>query len=207
MTTLARPSILYSVTLGLVTATALIVAYEVWAPLAGPSLAKLFGLWLTWLDDTYRILSLDYQDTGGVRRLHYAVSMAKPVYLGGRMIFTDPRAVADASIPFASVFVPAMVAMPVAIGWPAVRLLRRAIRIVLLLPVIALLVLLDVPLVLWAQVWAMQVNALDPDHISGLLFWSEFLQSGGRIVMGLLVSIGIIVSANTNSLRLKEGER
>ena len=57
-------------------------------------------------------------------------------------------------------------------------------NLIILLAVVALL---DVPLVLLAGIWALVVNAFDPTGTYTLLLWSRFLQNGGRPLLGLLV--------------------
>ena len=45
----------------------------------------------------------------------------------------------------------------------------------------------DVPLVLWSGLGGLFVDAADPNGFSPLLIWTDFLQSGGRIALAVML--------------------
>jgi hypothetical protein len=59
-------------------------------------------------------------------------------------------------------------------------------------PALLLLVTLCAPFILWASLWGLVVQTLDPHRFSPLLIWSDCLHSGGAfaLAMALGASIG-----------------
>lgn len=50
--------------------------------------------------------------------------------------------------------------------------------------------LLDLPLTLHAYVWDMFIDHLQPDRFSPLMLWHDFMHSGGRLGVALLLGLG-----------------
>jgi hypothetical protein len=48
-----------------------------------------------------------------------------------------------------------------------------------------LLCLLDVPFILWAEIWGVVVHNADPGRLSPLLIWGDFLLNGGGFAAAL----------------------
>ena len=67
------------------------------------------------------------------------------------------------------------------------------------MPALLLLCVLNVPLILWASIWGLIVQAVDPDRFSPLLIWRDFLLSGGGFA--LAVAFGACVGSLGRSSR------
>ena len=73
-----------------------------------------------------------------------------------------------------------------AVGSDGVMLVRRR-------PWLAL----DVPMVLWASLWQLHVDAFAPGLFSPLLLWLDFVQGGGRMALGLVCAGDVLAAART----------
>jgi hypothetical protein len=67
--------------------------------------------------------------------------------------------------------------------------LATAVRLPCLALAIALIWAIDVPLVLWANIWRFHVDAFAPGLFSPLLLWADFLQSGGRLAAAMALVV------------------
>jgi len=51
-------------------------------------------------------------------------------------------------------------------------------------------------MVLWASLWQLHVDAFAPGLFSPLLLWLDFVQSGGRMALGLVCAAGVLAAAH-----------
>ena len=69
-----------------------------------------------------------------------------------------------------------------------------ALRVALALPLLVLVVMLDVPTLLYGMIWYQEVSVLDPERFSPLVYWPDFMNAGGRFaltVAAVAVAIGL----------------
>ncbi len=151
---------------------------------------------LGWFDDRFSILFLgidhDRQDT--VVRLR--VSIATIFVMGGQVIAPQPNGWMEVTTTIGAMLQPLVIAPAIAgalPGRPAVRLMRLVIAISLALGFLVI----DLPLTLYAYVWDMLIDNLDPNRFSLLLAWHEFLHAGGRLGMGILLGLLAISAASS----------
>jgi hypothetical protein len=158
-------------------------------------LLPLFKGELSGLDDTFRIdrVFIDQDGADGVVRVE--VGLARPVSLNGQTYYPDSRGEAMASTLVGNVTLPCVLLIAVAFAWPVPSAGRLAARIVALLPALLLLCLLDVPFILWAGLWSLILRAADPNRLSPLLIWRDFLLSGGALALAM--ALGACVGSLT----------
>lgn len=147
------------------------------------------------LDDNYRIHDLRLQQMGADRVVYVEVSQARTIMLGEQVFVADPRGRANASTLVAHLTLPLVLLGACALAWPlssaGTRLTggQRISRILGRLLAMSLggaaVLALDVPFVLWAEIWSLHVDAAQPDRVSALLMWHDFLQGGGRMALGV----------------------
>lgn len=106
------------------------------------------------------------------------------VLVGTRVVHTNTDGWAHVSVLTAYLWQPFSVALVAALAWPAGRRSEWAWRLVLLAILCSALALLDVPFVLWALIWRNYIEVFAPGEFSALLVWAEFLQRGGRFLLG-----------------------
>lgn len=159
------------------------------------ALLPVFRWEITQLDDTYEVLDLTLSQQGADTVVRLEVGLARIVLIGGRVLHPDPLARANVSTLAGHIAQPALLCFALIFAWPTRRAtIEYPTRILIAGIGIAAVVLIDVPFVLWAEVWDIHVTALEPDRFSLLLLWRDFLQGGGRFVLGLAVG-GLAVAA------------
>ena len=170
------------------------------------SLLPLMKAEIAWLDDNYRVLDLSLDRQGADRVIRLEVGLARIIVLGGQALHPDPRARANVSTLAGHITQPVILCLALILAWPARRLSEYPVRALIASGGIALVVLVDVPFVLWGELWNIHVLALEPDRFSPLLIWKYFLQGGGRFVLGLAVGV-LAVVAGQAAVRNKQASR
>jgi len=163
---------------------------------AGPWLAQTFLPVLRWafvhLDTQDRLVDLTVSDAGVIsgreRVYRLVVAPDKTVFVGDRLAVTDPRGRAMVSVLIAYLWQAFVIALPLALAWPVSRRVEWPIRLTWLLLLLGGFTLLDLPFVLWAQIWQSYVDAFSPGTFSALLAWAGFLQGGGRYLLGVVAA-------------------
>ncbi|OQW85831.1 MAG: hypothetical protein BWK72_20225 [Rhodoferax ferrireducens] len=163
---------------------------------AGTWLAQTFLPVLRWafvhLDTQDRLVDLTVSDVGVIsgreRVYRLVVAPDKTVFVGDRLAVTDPRGRAMVSVLIAYLWQAFVIALPLALAWPVSRRVEWPIRLTYLLLLLGGFTLLDLPFVLWAQIWQSYVDAFSPGTFSALLAWAGFLQGGGRYLLGVVAA-------------------
>jgi hypothetical protein len=145
-----------------------------------------------WLDDTYRIDNLFVDHEGADQVVRIVVGQAHCLVLAGVAYCGDPRGHANASTLIGHVSMAATLLLAPALAWPARRAMEYAWRVLLLPLALATVWALDVPMVLWASIYSLHVNAFAPDTFSPLLIWLDFLQGGGRLALALALGAAVV---------------
>lgn len=135
--------------------------------------------------DEFRIQSLELDHEGADRVVRVRVVLRSPLVFGGKVVYPDPRATANASTLTAHALQGPILAMLVILAWPARRWTEIGWRLLLLAPLVSLLVLFDLPCVLAAELWELVIERLAPGTSSPLVIWKDFLQGGGRYALGV----------------------
>lgn len=170
------------------------------ARLAEP-LLPLIKTEIAWLDDTYRVIDLSVSRQGADRVIRLEVGLERIVVLGGRVLHPDPRARANVSTLAGHIAQPALLCLALVIAWPVRRAIEYPLRAFATVGGIALVILADVPFVLWGELWDLHVSTLEPNRFSPLLIWKNFLQGGGRFVLGLAVGALAVVAGQALTAR------
>jgi hypothetical protein len=105
--------------------------------------------------------------------------------VNGRTFYPDPRGTATASTLVGNLTLPCVLLSATALAWPVRRRGLLAIRTLVLPPALLVLCMVDVPFILWAQLWGLVVSVADPGRFSPLLIWSDFLLGGGGLALAL----------------------
>lgn len=149
-----------------------------------------------WLDRNYRVLDLSLVREGADRVVALDVGLAGFIVLGGQALYPDPRAQARVTTLAGHVLTPAILSFALVASWRVRRKREYLLRCAIALPLACAVMLLDVPFVLLGEAWNIHVAALEPERFSPLLLWKEFLQGGGRFVLGLLAGVLAIALGN-----------
>lgn len=139
----------------------------------------------------FKLLRLAVDHEGADRVLRATVMWKHIVFIGGHVIYPDPRGTANASTLLAHALQGPLVALLVTCAWPLSATTRHAswkelgIRMLALCPLLAILICADVPAVLAGELWQLALDALAPGSNNLLVHWKIFLQGGGRYALGL----------------------
>jgi len=178
---------------------ALLVCVVVWV-LWGSVLARASIPLLRWtyerLDHDHTVRHLSLSDSaaahGRDQVLLLEVAPDGVVLVGRRVVNTRPDGWARVSVLSAFLWQPVAVAIAAALAWPAARAREWPWRLVALPPLLAVALMADLPFVLRAEVWRLYAPWFVPGDPQPWLIWADFLQDGGRYVLGALAGAGAI---------------
>jgi len=143
---------------------------------------------VAWLDDTYEVKSLSLVKEGADRVLRLVVSQRRYIHLAGQALEPNPLGRAHATTLMGHVLLPLVLLAGLVLAWPAGSWAVWLWRVPKLLPAMALMVAVNVPVVLWASIWRLHVEAFEPTLWSPLLIWSDFLQAGGEHALAVCLA-------------------
>ena len=188
--------------LGATLVVSLVVAF-------GPRIADAYFPLLQWtyvhLDTDNRLISLSIEKKGVISGsepvYRLIVAPDRMVFVGNRLAVGDPNSRAAVSMLVAYLWQAATMALPLVLAWPARSKWEWPLRLVCLVPLLIAVSCVDLPMALWAQVWQNYVDAFSPGMFSPLLTWANFLQGGGRLVLGVLAALGSVLVVQTLTRR------
>lgn len=147
-----------------------------------------FRAWLDAVDTTFHTVDLRLEVVSGELLILRIASPPAVQVLGGHVVTTDPGAMLSASASAGIVLQPLILGLAMLAAWPARRLREFALRMLVALPLLALVVLLDIPLMLYGFLWNQEIRTLEPDRFSPLISWSDFMNAGGRFAL----TVGVV---------------
>lgn len=166
---------------------------------AGPALVRALlpaaTAWLGQIEPAFEVRTLAVVDVAGRERLRLEVALAHPVHVAEVVVMPHPRGRARVELPLAQVWQgPLLLALPL-LAWPAQGRGERRRRALLALPVVAVLLALDTPMVLVAELWQLLRQAHGETSFRAPVAWAELLRSGGRLGLALLAAAAVIALA------------
>ena len=208
LTRAQMPDILLRLAVG----TLLSIAMAWWT---GPSLAQAFLPSLKWvyahIDTDNDVVSLEVSAHGvnyGDDRV-YALTIAPHpyIYVGDKLVATNTQGRGRVSVLTGYLWQPLVVALPLLLAWPVRRRSEWPIRAVAFLAVGIVVILVDLPTLLWSEVWSYYVGSVAPGKFSFLLIWGHLLKNGGQTLLGIViavlsVSLGQAFAVNRSTFRL-----
>lgn len=155
-----------------------------------PALRSVFE----WVAPDFKVLRFELDHERADRVLRASVTLGRYTFVGGQLIAPDPRGVAQASTVALHGLQGPVLALWACLAWPASRVGTRMLRLLACLPAVALVFLLDAPVVLAAGIWDFLVDAHAPDSWQPLLIARDLLQGGGRVAIGLAIGAGCAIA-------------
>ncbi|RRS06037.1 hypothetical protein EIP75_00010 [Aquabacterium soli] len=174
-----------------VTAVVLIPAAVLFGESIVTWLLPLFGAVFEAIAGDFKLLRLAVDQEGADRVLRATVMWKHIVFIGGHVVYPDPRGTANASTLLAHALQGPLVALLVTCAWPLsdsphhTSWRELGIRVLALCPMLAFLISADVPVVLAGELWQLVLEALAPGSGSPVVHWKNFLHDGGRYALGL----------------------
>ena len=167
-----------------------------------PVLQRLYTL----LDGDHDVVSLGLRDYGvhGGRDHVFELVVAPHgyLYVDNTLVPTNRSGRGTVSLITGYLWQPLVVAIPFLLAWPAKRRREWLLRCVSLLLCSALVALIDIPTLLWSEVWSYYVQTIAPGSFSWLLQWGHFLKNGGQTLLGMLIAAESVVISQWAASRL-----
>jgi len=128
------------------------------------------------------------------------VTPIRMLFLGDRMLMPDAKLHFDPTTLVGSVLQPVILLLAIILAWPAARLWSLPARLLLAVPMMVLLLVINVPM---GFVGVMQDfrEYLPAAPITPLVYWNDFLQTGGPLALAIAAGI-LVVSAADRWARL-----
>lgn len=152
-----------------------------------PSIALTMDL----IDRHHNVLSLDITKTGADTVIRLEAGIRQLILTGTHVTYADPRARAVITTPLATFWLAPTLFLALLAAWPAQHAAEWPLRALCALPALAVLLALDAPFVLDAELWSLHRDAHDPGGSSPILAWSAFLKSGGRFLLGAAAAAAV----------------
>lgn len=147
------------------------------------------GATLDAIDGTYATVKLSAVAIDGELAIERTATPAGAHALGGHVVFPDPQTRLSAHVDAGYILQPLVLALALAIAWPAGGGRRWMLRLAALAPALAALALLDVALALYGFVWGREIALLEPGRFSALVSWADFMTAGGRYLLAIAAAV------------------
>lgn len=183
--------------LRLVLATALILPLSIcYADSIVLALMPLYRAIFEFIGEGYHIIFFGLAGRGAESVIRVDVSLTHALAVGGHLVFPDPRGTANVTTLVMQTMQPAAVALIAALGWPCPSWRRWLLRLSSLCFFLLIITLLDVPFLLAGELWGLIIGHTAPGTGSALVTWSQFLQGGGRAVLGVFAAVASLAAEN-----------
>ncbi len=148
-------------------------------------------------DSRYRVDSIGIDSTDTFIKL--TVTPIRTLIVSGtRMLMPDSAIHFYPSALMGSVMQPIILLLSIVLAWPGTSPSVLTMRLLLAVPAILILLVVNVPLALIGSL--QDFRELFPDApVSLLVYWNDFLQTGGPMVLG--VAAGALVVSAADALR------
>lgn len=170
------------------------------------AILPLFDVWLDRIDGTFRTINLSVVTEHGESVIQRLSRPAFAHVVGNSVVF--PSQVVEFSNHAAAgiVLQPAILAFSLIIAWPWKKTLELAVRLTMGFLLVPLVLVLDVPMMLYGFAWYEEVKVLDPDRFSLLISWADAMNAGGRYALTVVaviicVSVGLGISKRSTRSR------
>ena len=180
----------------------LLAASVRFGPLYSAAWLPLFQWQMEYIAPDYKVVTLHIVERQRQRVIEAVIETVRPVRIGGTII---PAGVpVTTSTVIGNQLLHPVLLFSLLLAWPTVSLKARGLLLLLAVPVLGVVEMLDIPLVLLGSVQDMLLAMLAPDQLraSVLVYWMNFLNSGGRQAL-TLAAAGLTWIAY-RSIRLKK---
>jgi hypothetical protein len=153
------------------------------------------------LDDRFIIKEAVVVGNGVTESVRFRANLARPVVVGEHVIYPfgwngRPLGGIEVHLTTGGVLLYGSLMLIVVLAWPFRSAAELGTRIALCLVAASVLMLVDVPSTLLAELWhALPAERLDAAPGSGWMIWSRYLMGGGGLVLAMLLGATCIVLA------------
>jgi len=156
-----------------------------------PAMSRVFA----WVAPDFRLLMLQAQAPGALPGVQAMVTLARPTQVGTHWAQPHPDGFASAQLRLGQVLQAPLLAGLLLLGWPGGALPVVLKRLALALGPLALLWVVDTPVVLAGLLWDLLLDAYAPGARTALTRAGDFLHGGGRLALAGAIAAGAIALA------------
>lgn len=154
---------------------------------------------LSWVieavDDRLRVDQAFIANRSADTVIQLKVTPIRILVIGGRILMPDAQLHFDPTTLIGSVLQPVILLLAIILAWPAARLWIFPARLLLVAPMMALLLVVNVPL---GFVGVMQDfrEYLPVAPVTPLVSWNDFLQTGGALALAIAAGVLVVSVAD-----------
>jgi hypothetical protein len=174
-------------------------------PLIRP-LLPIYGGTVTLLAPQFTLQSLDLVESRAPA-LRLRANLLEPVEFAGRTVVpvgwlgTGPQGGYQVSLAMTGLLQYPTLMLLILLAWPATDLKELGIRVLLGIPMAALLLLTEAPTTMVAELWSIVRDQADPRATCYWMVWSRFLMGGGGLLIaGMLGAAAVVVAQRQRSI-------
>lgn len=136
----------------------------------------------------FRVLSASLGSVGSESVVTVQAGPAPVVLIAGKLLPLAPHSRFESSTPAGHVLQPLVLLLAILLAWPTHHRTRYLLRLASSLPLLVLLPMMDVPLVLAAELEAALLELVRPVTSSALGTWKSFMEAGGRLALPIFAA-------------------
>lgn len=166
------------------------------------ALMPLYRFTIHHLDSRIDIASLSITQQHGQQFVQFEGLVSRPFFIGEQYFLIENAIYSSSRIPLDYALQPLVIFFTLTLAWPPVKPAKPYqtyfYRVSLGAPLILSLMLLDFPMQFIYMLWAHLEKAMQAsgDAHGILLYWSDFLNGGGLIMLSLAISVVAIGLSN-----------
>jgi hypothetical protein len=146
--------------------------------------------------------------------LRIRANLLQPVEFAGRTVVpvgwlgAGPQGGYEVSLSMTGLLQYPLLTLLILLAWPATDLNVLGIRVLLGIPLTALLLLTEAPTTIVAELWSVVRDQADPAATCYWMVWSRFLMGGGGLLIaGMLGAAAVVVAQRLRGLRPRPSSR
>jgi hypothetical protein len=147
------------------------------------------------VDDRFRVEQMRIADRKADTFIELKATPVRIFMLGNKVLMPDAKLFFEPAILVGSVLQPVILFLAIILAWPGARPRALGLRLLLAVPVIALLLITNVPLGFVGVMLDFREHFPDIP-VAPLVYWNDFLQTGGPLA--LAIAAGILVGATAD---------
>jgi hypothetical protein len=147
------------------------------------------------VDDRFRVEQMRIADRKADTFIELKATPVRMFMLGKRVLMPDAKLFFEPAVLVGSVLQPVILFLAIILAWPGSRLKTFGVRLLLAVPVIALLLVVNVPLGFVGVMLDFREHFPDIP-VAPLVYWNDFLQTGGPLALAIAAAILVGVAAD-----------
>jgi hypothetical protein len=167
------------------------------APRLSQSLVPVLRAAVEFAEPRFLIYSMEFTDDSGRSVLCMRANLARPTRVGKTMAFpvgwNGPKG--GYQVQVTGLLGYPMLLLIALLAWPVARWREMGLRLLLCVPIAAVLLLLDGPVTMLAETWYAVRQQWEPGSFSPLMALSRFLMGGGGYALALLGAAVVVRQA------------